>query len=144
MAMKRLVWFWCACLFLASARVSAGQTYQGGVRGQVRDPQGVIPGAEVTLLNEQMNTGRTTATNEVGEYAFANVLPGSYTIKAALAGFKTEERKGVTVATQQVVAMDFLLQVGALEEQITVTGSSTSLVERLTPTVATSLNRDFL
>src|SRR5438445_2200340 len=91
-----------------------------------------------------MNRGRTTVTNEVGEYAFANVLPGSYTIKAALAGFKAEERKGVTVATQQVVAMDFLLQVGALEEQITVTGSSTSLVERLTPTVATSLNRDFL
>ena len=71
--MKPLVWFWCACLFLLSARVGAGQTYQGGIRGQVRDQQGVIPGVEVTLLNEAMNTGRTIVTNEVGEYAFANV-----------------------------------------------------------------------
>src|ERR1700738_3231428 len=133
MAMKPLAVFWCACLFLAAARVSAGQTYQGGIRGQVRDPQGVIPGAEVTLVNEEMNTGRTIVTNDVGEFAFANVLPGSYTIKAALAGFKTEERKGVNVATQQVVAIDFILQVGELSEQITVVGG-VSLVERLTPT----------
>jgi hypothetical protein len=141
--MKRLLVLWCTCLFLASVRVSAGQTYQGGVRGQVRDQQGVIPGAEVTLLNEAMNTGRTIVTNDVGEFAFANVLPGSYTIKAGLAGFKTAERKGVNVATQQVVAMDFVLQVGELTEQITVVGG-VSLVERLTPTVSTSLNRDFL
>src|SRR5258708_13796559 len=140
MAMKPLTWFRCACLFLflASARASAGQTYQGGVRGQVRDPQGVIPGAEVTLLNEQMNTGRTTVTNEVGEFAFANVLPGSYTIKAALAGFKTEERKGVNVATQQVVAIDFILQVGDPSDQITAV-AAVPLVEALTPTVPTCL-----
>ena len=75
--MKPLVCFACACLFLLSARVGAGQTYQGGIRGQVRDQQGVIPGVEVTLINEAMNTGRTIVTNEVGEFAFANVLPGS-------------------------------------------------------------------
>jgi hypothetical protein len=49
--MKPRVWFWCACLLLLSTRVGAGQTYQGGIRGQVRDQQGVIPGVEVTLLN---------------------------------------------------------------------------------------------
>ena len=138
--MKPLVWFWCACLFLIATRLSAGQTYQGGVRGQVRDQQGVIPGVEVTLLNEAMNTGRTIVTNEVGEFAFANVLPGSYSIKAALAGFKTEERKGVTVATQQILVMDFTLQVGEFSEQITVSGES-PILERMTPTVATSLDR---
>ena len=122
--MKPRVWFWCACLFLLSTRLSAGQTYQGGIRGQVRDQQGVIPGVEVTLLNEAMNTGRTIVTNEVGEFAFANVLPGSYSIKAALTGFKTEERKGVTVATQQLLVMDFTLQVGEFSEQITVSGES--------------------
>jgi hypothetical protein len=141
--MKPLVWFGCACLFLLSTRVSAGQTYQGGVRGQVRDLQGVIPGVEVTLLNEAMNTGRTIVTNEVGEFAFANVLPGSYSIKAALTGFKTEERKGVVVATQQLLVMDFTLQIGEFSEQITVSGES-PILERLSPTVATSLDRSFL
>ena len=141
--MKPLVWFWCACLFLSSTRVSAGQTYQGGVRGQVRDQQGVIPGVEVTLLNEAMNTGRTIVTNEVGEYAFANVLPGSYSVKAALTGFKTEERKGVAVATQQILVLDFVLQIGEFSEQITVSGE-TPVLERLTPTVSTSLTKAFL
>ena len=141
--MKPRVWFWCACLFLIATRLAAGQTYQGGIRGQVRDEQGVIPGVEVTLLNEAMNTGRTIVTNEVGEFAFSNVLPGSYSIKAALTGFKTEERKGVIVATQQMLVMDFTLQVGEFSEQITVSGEA-PILERMTPTVATSLDRSFL
>jgi hypothetical protein len=141
--MKRLVWVWCACLVLASARASQGQTYQGGIRGLIRDQQGVIPGAEVSLVNEATNMGRTSVTNEVGEFAFANVLPGSYSLKAALAGFKTEERRGIKVGTQQFLVADFVLQVGEISEQITVVAGA-SLVERLTPTVATSLNKSFL
>ena len=59
--MKPRVWFWSACLFLIATRPTAGQTYQGGVRGQVRDQQGVIPGVEVTLLSEAMNTSRPSS-----------------------------------------------------------------------------------
>jgi outer membrane receptor protein involved in Fe transport len=141
--MKRLVSLWCACLIVASLRVTAAQTYQGAIRGQVRDPNGVIPGAEVVLLNEGTLTSRTSLTNEVGEYSFANVLPGKYTIKVSLAGFKTEERKGVQVATQQNLVLDFMLAIGEFSEQITVSGGAT-MVERLTPTVATSLDSKFL
>jgi len=54
----------------AVAADAAAQTYQGGVRGAVRDANGVVPGAEVVLINEQTTLPRTTVTNEVGEYAF--------------------------------------------------------------------------
>jgi hypothetical protein len=128
---------------VASVRVAAGQTYQGAIRGQVRDQNGVIPGVEVVLLNEGTLTSRESVTNAVGEYSFTNVLPGTYTIKVSLAGFKTEERKGLQVATQQNLVLDFTLAVGEFSEQITVTGGAT-LVERLTPTVATSLDSKFL
>ena len=60
-------------LFFAVAvaeRVGA-QGFQGGLRGAVRDPNGVVPGAEVTLTNEQTNAKRTTTSNDVGEYAFS-------------------------------------------------------------------------
>ncbi|HEV3215253.1 MAG TPA: carboxypeptidase-like regulatory domain-containing protein [Vicinamibacterales bacterium] len=141
--MKARVWYWCLAVLLASAAAAFGQNYLGGVRGLVRDNQGVVPGAEITLMNEATTTTRVEQANEVGEYSFANVLPGTYTIKAALAGFKTEERKGLQVGTQQTVAVDFTLSVGELSEQVTVVGGA-PLVERLTPTVATSLDSKFL
>jgi len=129
------------CLFvvcvLACAAIAAAQTYQGALRGAVRDAQGVIPGAEVTLINEDTNAERSSMTNDVGEYAFGSVLPGTYTVRVSLAGFKTEERKGFRIGTQQSLVLDFMLEVGALSEQITVTGEA-PLVERASATQATS------
>ena len=121
------------------AGVSA-QTYQGALRGAVRDPQGVIPGAEVTLVNEDTNGERSAMTNEVGEYGFASVLPGTYTVRVSLPGFKTEERKGFRIGTQQSLVLDFMLEVGAISEQITVTGEA-PLIERASATQAASLDQ---
>ena len=80
---------------------SAAQTYQGGVRGAVRDAGGVVPGADVALVNEETAVERTTISNAVGEYAFPNVAPGVYTLRASLAGFKTFESRGILVGTQE-------------------------------------------
>jgi hypothetical protein len=114
-------------LALACAGFVSGayaQSFQGGIRGTVRDQQGVIPGVTVTLLNERTNVSRDTATNAVGEYSFPAVDPGTYTIRAAVSGFKTFERKGFTIGTQQFANLDVMLEVGAIEESITVTGES--------------------
>ncbi len=72
-----------ACVSAASL---GAQTYQGALRGAVRDAQGVIPGAEVTLVNEDTNATRSAMSNEVGEYAFGGVLPGTYTVRVSLPG----------------------------------------------------------
>ena len=101
----------CLMLMLGAAGLSA-QTYQGALRGAVRDAQGVIPGAEVVLINEATNATRSAMTNEVGEYAFTSVLPGTYTIRVSLPGFKTEERAGLRIGTQQSAVLDFTLDVG--------------------------------
>ena len=113
-----------AACFIASIASLRAQSFQGGMRGTVRDSGGVIPGVPLTLVNEQNNVPRETVTNEVGEYSFPALDPGSYTIRATLSGFRTFERKGIAVGTQQFVALDILLEVGTLEETITVTGES--------------------
>jgi hypothetical protein len=50
--------------------------------------------------------------------------PAVYTVKAAVAGFKTFERKDARIGTQQFFTMDIVLEVGAIEERITVTAES--------------------
>jgi trimeric autotransporter adhesin len=138
------LWLVLACaIALASAAELNAQTYQGSLRGLIKDPQGVIPGAEVTLVNENTNATRTAMTNETGEYAFSSVLPGPYTVRVSLPGFKTEERKGFRIGTQQSAVLDFVLEVGAISEQITVTGEA-PLVERASATQATLLDKDAL
>ena len=130
------------CALICAADVRA-QTYQGALRGAVQDPQGVIPGAEVTLVNEDTNAERSAMTNEVGEYAFSSVLPGPYTVRVSLPGFKTEVRKGFRIGTQQSAVLDFTLEVGAISEQVTVTGEA-PIVERASATQAASLDKEAL
>lgn len=100
------------------------QSFQGGLRGAVKDAQGVIPGVTVTLTDEANNVSRDTVTNDVGEYSFPAVNPSTYAVKATVQGYKTFERKGIRIGTQQFVTMDVTLEIGAIEETITVTGEA--------------------
>ena len=113
-----------ALLVLAAPTFIHAQSSQGGLRGTVRDAQSVIPGVTVTLLNEANGVSRETLSNEVGEYSFPAVDPATYTVKVAVQGFKAFERKGVRISTQAFVGLDVTLEVGALEETITVTAQS--------------------
>jgi hypothetical protein len=109
---------------LCGAAGTWAQSFQGGVRGAVKDTGGVVPGVEVTLTNESTNVKRSVTTNSAGEYVFAAVDPGTYILKAALQGFKTAERPGIRVGTQQFLTLDLTMEVGGIEESITVTGQS--------------------
>jgi len=123
--MRKLLLAACSLLSvgLLSTSLSA-QSFQGSLRGVVKDAQGVIPGVSITMVNEANGVARDTVTNGVGEYAFPAVDPGNYTVKTTVQGYKTFERKGVRIGTQDFIALDITLEIGALEETITVTGES--------------------
>jgi trimeric autotransporter adhesin len=112
---------------LAMAGPLWAQTYHGGLRGAVRESGGVVPGVTVTIVNEANGQTRSTTTNQAGEFAFVQVEPGPYTVKATMQGFKTIENKGLRIGTQQFITMDLNLEVGALEEAITVEGGGVVL-----------------
>src|SRR5260221_5250011 len=119
-----------AALALAAAFVvslagnASGQGFQGGLRGAIKDAGGVIPGVEVTLNNEQTHIKRSVVTNERGEYVFSNVDSGNYAVKAVLQGFKTIDRGGIRIGTQQFLTLDLVMEVGAITESVTVTGQA--------------------
>src|SRR5437868_10248592 len=113
-----------ALLVVAAAGSAFGQGFQGGLRGSVKDAGGVIPGVEVTLNNEQTNIKRSTVTNERGEFVFANIDPGNYAVKATLQGYKTVDRGGIRIGTQQFLTLDLTMEVGSITENVTVTGEA--------------------
>ncbi|MBI4477952.1 MAG: carboxypeptidase regulatory-like domain-containing protein [Acidobacteria bacterium] len=129
-------------LLIGPAAVNA-QQFTGGLRGQVRDPNGVIPGVTVTLTNEATNISREVVTNDVGQYNFPAVPPGTYTIRTQLTGYKTFDRRGVRIGTQQFITLDILLELGAIEESITVTGEA-PLIETSTASTGAALDREIL
>ena len=114
----------CLLLVVAAAASVTAQQFTGGVRGSVSDANGVIPGVTVTVTNEGTNVPRETVTNEVGQYNFPALAPGTYTLRAQITGYKRYESKGLVVGTQQFITLDVKLEVGAIEESITVTGQS--------------------
>ena len=136
----------CAALSLlfSLAAASAGaQQFTGGVRGIVSDVNGVIPGVTLMLTNESTNISREVRTNDAGQYSFAAVPPGTYRLKAQITGYKTFESTGLTVGTQQFITLDVTLELGRIEENVTVTGQS-PLIDTSTASQATSLDRQTL
>ena len=114
----------CICVAWLTPGIAQAQSFQGGMRGAVKDAQGVIPGVTVTLTNENNGVTRDTVSNQSGEYSFPALDPASYTIKAAVQGFKTFERRGIRLGTQQFITLDVTLEVGTVEESITVTADA--------------------
>ena len=132
-----------ALLVFAGATDAMSQQFTGNVRGTVSDAQGIIPGVTVTLVNEGTTVARDTITNEVGEYAFPAVAPATYSIRTSLPGYKTYEQRGITVGTQAALTIDLVLEVGTVEEEITVTADA-PLIETSNASVGDSLDREIL
>lgn len=97
----------------------------------------------VTLTNVATNVSRETVTNDVGQYNFPAVPPGTYTVKTQLAGYKTVEHPGLRVGTQQFLTVDVTLEVGEIRESVTVTGQS-PLVDTSTASTGGTLDREAL
>src|SRR6267142_4506927 len=113
-----------ATVVVSHATNAFGQGFQGGLRGSIKDAGGVIPGVEITLTNEQTNIKRSVVSNERGEYVFASVDPGNYAVKATLQGYKSIDRGGIRIGTQQFLTLDLVMEVGAITENVTVTGEA--------------------
>src|SRR4051794_19967060 len=108
-------------ILLASWVVTGRAQTQGGITGTVTDSSGAaIPGASVTVTNTATRGTRETTTNADGLYTFPAVPPGSYELRVELQGFKTAEIPTFKVDVQRTVRVDVRLQVGALNETVTV------------------------
>jgi carboxypeptidase family protein len=110
------------CLLLLAASPAAAQTTASGtLRGIAMDQQGaVLPGVTVSVTSDSVPGARTTTTDRRGEYRFADVPPGTYTLAAELEGFARLVRSPIAVNAGLNVTVDFTMTVGAVTETIDV------------------------
>jgi carboxypeptidase family protein/TonB-dependent receptor-like protein len=118
----------------AYAQVTTATLY-----GMVRDSTGaVLPGANVTATNEGTNLSRETVTDTRGEFGLPALPTGLYTLQIALQGFKTYTNQGLPLGAGQIVRQTFVIEIGALAENIKVVGSA-PLVETVSTTQTEAL-----
>lgn len=113
--------------FGGTARIQA-QTSFGSLVGTVTDPAGAdVPGATVTLKNSGTNITQTATTGDSGTYSFVNLVPGSYSVSVAHAGFNSVTSNNVDVRIGGVTRVDVSLAVGSITQTVIVSSAETEL-----------------
>ena len=101
---------------------AAAQVLYGSMTGTITDASGAaIPGATVTIKDEQTGLALIAVTDSTGTYNIRNITGGTYTLRAALQGFKEFVQTGIPVTAGSAVRINGELQIGALSESVTVT-----------------------
>jgi hypothetical protein len=109
------------------------QETRGNISGTVRDPQGVVPGASITITNVDTNISQHLVTNESGYYEAPLLNPGNYSVTVEMTGFRKATRASIALGVGQQVSVPFTLEVGAISEEITVR-AETPLLDTTTAT----------
>jgi len=118
-----------ACLLLSFPALALAQTAStGALTGTIMDNSGaVVPEAKVTVTNEATGEARTVVSQPNGSYTIPLLLPGSYRVEFSKTGFKQAVKPGLEINVTETARLDVQLELGAVEEQVTVTSEAALL-----------------
>src|SRR5690348_16235497 len=105
-------------LALGACALSA-QTVSGVITGSIQDPSdAIVAGAKVDLIHEATGSRRTAETDELGNYTFNSVQPGSYTLAVEHSGFKTFRRTNIVLTANERLPVDIKLEIGGTADTV--------------------------
>jgi hypothetical protein len=134
------------CLFalMPSALLPQSST-TGAVTGLVTDPSGsVVPGATVTLIQQDTNVTQSTTTDSSGRYLFAAVNPGLYTLKFSGKGFRTSTISHIQVEVLRSTTIDLKFELGAQSEIVEVVASTGAELQTNDASIGTTFSGEAL
>src|SRR5579864_6571855 len=123
----RLVFSGIGILVLLSTGIGPvkAQIESGTIAGVVQDSSGAfVPGAAVVVTNVATKTVRTTETNAAGDFSVPFLTPGRYDIEASKQGFQSFVQRDLTLDVAQTLRIDVMLNPGAIEQKVVVTGQA--------------------
>jgi carboxypeptidase family protein len=111
---------------LSVATPVRAQADRASISGLVQDASGaVLPGVSVEASSPVLiEQSRSVVTDGAGRYSIVDLRPGTYTVTFTLPGFKTVRREGIILEGAFAAQVNMALEVGAVEENVTVTGAS--------------------
>jgi hypothetical protein len=110
-----------AVVFFLNVRSSA-QVDTGGISGLVTDATGAgVPAARIKIADSQTGISFEIRASGFGFYVLPNLRPSTYDLSVSAPGFRTSTRGGVNVRVQERLSLDFSLEVGQPESEISVT-----------------------
>src|SRR3954447_3094005 len=110
---------------LSVTSVSSAQQGTTELRGRVVDTQGaVLPGVSVVVRNQATGMVRETVSGSDGAFIASGIVPGTYEVTAELQGFKKFNRKDLLLEVGKTASIDVKMEVGSLEETVTVSAES--------------------
>lgn len=116
------------CVFALWPAPLQAQTATGSIVGTVTDTANhAIVGAKVTLTDVGTNGVRSTITNSQGAYSLTLINPASYNIEIESAGFRGFEQNNIILNVGDTLTINAQLSVGAISQQVTVTGQPSQL-----------------
>ena len=120
---QRILGMLLACLLFWPGITLAQVT--ASVAGTVQDTSGaVIPGAAVTVKNLETGAARTVTADDRGYYRALSLPVGLYGVVAEKTGFKVQSRTGINLVVGQEAVVNFSLEVGQVQEEITITAEA--------------------
>ena len=123
--MGRLSCVLCVFLCMAVSPGLFGQSVDATLKGRVSDSSGApVPGVKVEIKNTGTNVAISTVTDSAGQYTVPFLKPGTYSVTVEAPGFKKFVRDGLSLSVGDTVEVDIALEVGAVTEQLTVTGEA--------------------
>jgi hypothetical protein len=127
-------------LLLTTPQIARAQA-TATINGRIVDQAGaVLPGATVTISETSTGVARDTVTNAEGLYNVPALNPGTYSVKAEMAGFAGQVKASVTLLTGATLTIDLQLGLAAVEENVTVSGQA-AMVETTQAVLASSVQQ---
>ena len=140
-----LVFMSVVAMLVLTASSSWAQSARSTIHGTVRDESGAaMPGVTVTLTSPALQVGQIVAVSETdGTYRIGELPAGLFRIAFELAGFKAYVLNDFRLTIGFVARVDATMNVGGLEESITVTGAS-PVVDMTSTTTSVNLTQETL
>jgi hypothetical protein len=127
-------------LLIALGAIGIAQTFRGGISGIITDQTGaIVPEAAVKATNDATGLVYSTTASSAGEFAFADLPLGSYTVVVSRPGFSVLTVNGVRVSAGSMYNLPAKLDVAQVASTVEVSAAALT-VEATETTLNTTIN----